>query len=528
MKLKMETPYRELTKKYSNPSKHQYMISELIDNSIGSWKNKKLSRELKIELIINSKDGFIQCTDNAAGMDEETLGNSVRMNKENNNKNDMNMYGVGLKNCAFWLGKDLKIETNDGFSSHETEISISKIEDSDLDKTIEWEVKKGKKIGEGTTVNISNIYPQRILKNPKKIETYIKDFWSTKYMKYLDKGTSINIIFIDENGEETFLKIPPKIIKTQIIPFPEIQTFLNIIKKNDETPRILKNIKEDAQEKASKGEKLEFNYEIPFKACKNCKLDFTFGIQEQFDKTTNETRDYKKNFGLTTFQGGRAINVAPTNPLSFGEYTRSNIKRVYGFVELGDFFQPDNNKQDFIFGNLKEPFQKLIDDIGRDLLIIANSVFDTIGKKVNTFVKENGDNTIKKLGHHLDNKTNISWEITKTGAKTIMFKDISVTIEQMSSGDNGDEESFISSKIVNNNKKEIHVKYNAAHQIWKPITNNNSSIDVKNVLYPLVAILGVSNLALEHNLVSDILGQKDIDNKDYLSIISSITKAVIK
>ena len=532
MKLKMETPYRELTKKYANPSKHHYMLSELIDNSIGSWQDKKVSGKLKIELRIDSKNGIITCTDNAAGMSEEVLGNSVRMSKENVG-NNMNMYGVGMKNCAFWLGKDLKIETNDGIYAHETEISISKIKEEDLDKTIEWEVKKGNKIGIGTIVTISNIYPQRLIHRPDAIEKYINDFWSTKYMKYLKDGVSIGIIFIDKDSVNYFFDITSKEIKTQTIPEDEINSFVNYLEKSNEHTRILHGIKEHAKDKALAGQELEFTYKVPFKEYKNCILEFTFGIQEQYSKTTNEGRVYKNNYGLTTFQGGRAINVAPTNPLPLGEYIRSNIKRVYGFVELGDVFKPDNNKQNFIFGsdesgNVDREFKMLLKDMGKDLLIIADAVFYTIGKNVDTSKKANSENTKIKLGTSLNTKTNIPWEITKIGAKTQMFNDISVTIEQMSSGNDGDRDAFIYSEILDNNPKNILVKYNASHQIWKPISNNSSTIDIQNVLYPLVAILGISNAALKYQLVSDILGKTIIDNDDFISMISSITKVVMK
>ncbi|MCK5867418.1 MAG: hypothetical protein KAG14_03385, partial [Mycoplasmataceae bacterium] len=68
--------------------------------------------------------------------------------------------------------------------------------------------------------------------------------------------------------------------------------------------------------------------------------------------------------------------------------------------------------------------------------------------------------------------------------------------------------------------------YNVDHAIWKPLTNDNNAIDLKVVLYPLVAIMGLSELAFRKNLLKEWTGMEDED--DYLDTMKNIANFGMK
>ena len=263
-------------------------------------------------------------------------------------------------------------------------------------------------------------------------------------------------------------------------------------------------------------------------------LEFTLGIQKQIKKTNNESKDYKRFYGITTFQNDRGINVAPMNPLQLGEYIRTSIKRTYGFIELGNIFKPDNNKQDFIFGNeeygnLNEEFKTLLKKIGVDLSIISDIVHNLIGSEVIVKDEKNNPHASKQLSNALNTKTNAEWTITPNGGDINFWNvnGLDIKIIQVSCTNSDDKNYFIHAENIDGDINKILITYNTNHQIWKPISNNNSTIDVKTVLYPLIAIIGISHLAIKFPKIANKMGCLD-SSKSYLEIMNQITKVVIK
>lgn len=532
-RFKMHTSYNELLNKSTNPSKAEVMLSELIDNSIGSAQKEGTLNNLEILLEINAINMNIICNDNANGMNKEELGNSVRLTKPISG-NKMNMYGVGMKNCAFWFGKDLKIESNKNGKSFQTSVYISELSEKEKEKGVEWDVSSGKRKNNGTTITISKIYAKNMIPNQKTIDNYIKDFWSPKYTRYIKKGVIIKIKYVDKLGKEYTNYIEENIVPTQIIPKDKIDKFIELLNKNNDVPKILKGIKEMAIEKAEKEQELIFDFRIPWDSMDNKILEFTLGIQKQIKKTNNESKDYKRFYGITTFQNDRGINVAPMNPLQLGEYIRTSIKRTYGFIELGNIFKPDNNKQDFIFGNeeygnLNEEFKTLLKKIGVDLSIISDIVHNLIGSEVIVKDEKNNPHASKQLSNALNTKTNAEWTITPNGGDINFWNvnGLDIKIIQVSCTNSDDKNYFIHAENIDGDINKILITYNTNHQIWKPISNNNSTIDVKTVLYPLIAIIGISHLAIKFPKIANKMGCLD-SSKSYLEIMNQITKVVIK
>lgn len=226
----------------NNPTYPFLMISELIDNSISSFDNHygvdKWEEKLRINIdfYFNKKqtriihgtkaetNSYIKVVDNAFGMDEATLIDAVRLNKKNTTSiSTKNRHGRGLKQCAFYFGADLDIETwNDNNEISNIKLSTSVFDSSDevTLETFSLGQNDLEHIDErGTAIVINNIYSNKSftdLKYNKLIEAisyrYIKlikagkmEIWYTddiknEYSKFTNKQeTDEHIEIVNEN-----------------------------------------------------------------------------------------------------------------------------------------------------------------------------------------------------------------------------------------------------------------------------------------------------------------------------------------
>ncbi|ATZ18981.1 hypothetical protein ESOMN_v1c05990 [Williamsoniiplasma somnilux] len=525
MKKQMQTPYASLLAKKNDPSKPYYMISELIDNSIASWDDNKMKQSLKIEILIDNVNKKIELVDNAFGMSEDELANSIKLNLETPG-NKLNMFGVGMKNCAFWFGKDLTIisKKNNSKIAYKTEILISKI--SDINDVVTWEVEKYKGDITGTKIIIENIYAERIIQK-SVLEKDIIPILKSKYCKYIsEKGVGIDIKFVDARSNQKFsYEIDSEAYISQVISEKFKIKFLENVENYIKKPKILKGLKAKVIEKVENNDPLDFEFVI--QRFDN-DIHFRFGILSQGSVGQDEVKQFKKMYGLTTFQNGRAININNVNAIELGEYTRTNIKRVYGQVELGHIFRPDNNKQAFNFGENEEDFKELIKDIGSDLLELANCVKVTIGNEMR-IKNGNTKSTANKIEKTLNHKTNLNFAINNNEIVFIdNIKNFKIEIEEVTESDKNAPYYFVRAE----NKefepvRHIKITFNINHPIWKPLTLGNK-IDLKEVLYPLISVIGISNLIFDDKLLQYIIGSKTTGKADLEDVLNKIARYLIK
>lgn len=95
-----------------------YAIGEFVDNSISSYlRNRKLLEErtrgyqLVIQVYIDERSGSLVIEDNAAGIDQDEIPRALRTGNPPEDRDFLNLHGVGMKAAAFWWGECLKIET---------------------------------------------------------------------------------------------------------------------------------------------------------------------------------------------------------------------------------------------------------------------------------------------------------------------------------------------------------------------------------------------------------------------------------
>ena len=186
------------------------MISELIDNSISSFDNyygtEEWGEKLEIEVdfyfgekkttkIIhgtkNSINSYIRVTDNAFGMNELKLLEAIRLNKKNKeSKSNMNRHGRGLKQCAFYFGSDLEIETwdeKDNFSKIEIPTSIHNPEGEVTLESYRIGINDFESLKKrGTSILIKKIHSNRVL-SPNRFKELI-DAISFRYIRLIKSG----------------------------------------------------------------------------------------------------------------------------------------------------------------------------------------------------------------------------------------------------------------------------------------------------------------------------------------------------
>lgn len=238
------------------PYKNFIMLAELIDNSISSFENKYgdewkevLDMEINIDFegeIVESdkpelnykyiKDSKIVVTDNGFGMENEfddpielALKKSLVLDNPNQRSSDKNVFGRGMKQCAYFFGQDLKVKTSNG---KETYIAEQIFTDENIQLVTPYRIMP-RKIepveSKGTKIEISNIYEDSAFKDDafKNIVNSLE--W--RYINYIKKDNQklrIKYTFKGNDG---------KVVEGEFQPKKEIK--LNIDSKIKE--KLLKN-----------------------------------------------------------------------------------------------------------------------------------------------------------------------------------------------------------------------------------------------------------------------------------------------
>ena len=538
-KITMKTPYSSLVGKKNNPSNNYLMLSELIDNSIGSWKESEFSENiLKVKIFLDMENLEITAIDNAAGMNKKQLEESVKLNKEKTG-NVLNMFGVGMKNAAFWYGKDLFIYSSTGKKTLETSVVIS--QKNDLSLPVEWEVteSKTKILGHGTKIIIGALHEDRNI-TPNQFEKLVK-ILSKKYENYLE-GEMVEITIEYKKDSNTDLKVN----KLVSLPTPaqeidaklsaevvkQINVYYDTFKRSNEI-KYLKGIQEKAIEAAVNNERMEFWFILDIKgplAKEGSPVALKIGIQQ-------EAKTFDDLYGVTTFQSDRAINFAPENALPLGEKIRTNIKRVYASLELGDVFRPDNNKYAFNYGVYEEDFLDIIATIGKEILPLADAMFNVYSTRRSVKKGNTGPQKAKVANMVAAKiKDDVMFSMSAKGG-SFTFKSPEgkykfYIIEKSITNQNADAY-FITAKEIVKEENSFKIEFNIDHPIWKPLMTSaaeggTNKISVKTVIYPLVAIIGISSIGMNTKIISELLGKNSIDLTSYAQLISEVAKKTFK
>lgn len=532
--------YGDLISKKNNQNKHYFLLSELIDNSISSWdKNKKSNNEeLNIKIIPNLKDNTIICIDDAYGMNQKDLEDSIRQNnfKEGN---VINKFGVGMKNCVWYFGQDLEIWTK---SEEENEVLYTSIKASENDpnQPIKWIVEENhhdnddwKLESRGTKIKISNCWEGRI---PKEHvwKNEIIEILSRKFYYWIKRGVNIHIIGINGYGNKFDIsnkRIEAQEIKSQVIPKECVKKFRELCEEFLVDLDILdSNTVNEIVSKGCNGEPIEFS--IYHKIGSKGPFKFDFGVQKQLQNNSKSEEGYRKLYGIGTMQKDRYINIPNVN-VEEGQkwdYTRKNIKRMWGLVDFGDEFKIDNNKKSFDFENDLEEWEIFKTKIGRDLLKICDVVKQTLdGNKRSKVVPNNDIESNKQNARYLsskaEDKQNIHWSYDESNESyNLFYYDYHVIIYENSLSI--DDESYFFVDYQYTGDKEFSIFFNANHNVLKPLVENSEN-DFNKSFLPLIAMFGILNAYIDTKITNDFF-ERIWPNKDnsFKGLMNEILKSL--
>ncbi len=310
------------------------MISELIDNSISSF-SKTLNTNKEINITIDKVDGTFVIRDNAYGMDERTLDNAINVGNKHNIKkdSDMNIYGIGMKQSAFYLARKLEIFTRfrEDYQLLNLEIDLDYLEKHKKGQ-IEYHIKDLSKTNDnikyhfGTTIKLSKIRKGKFKYGSIEAFNYLISCLGWRYKNFL-KDISINVEFIysKEKGiKPYFAKVKPLFPKFENLNYwnKKIHDINDYNQKLNNNFGSLNQTKEgnDFKEKLFKNQDLKWSIEVPFKD----DLGITRIIKGQigvllyrFAESKKGHKSYKKYKGLTIFQNKRAIKCGPNDKNNF-------------------------------------------------------------------------------------------------------------------------------------------------------------------------------------------------------------------
>ena len=201
-------------------------IGELVDNSLGSFENKKVKKALKkiyknpileVEIHRDIKNNTLIIKDNAGGISEKDLDRALEIGVPPDDATGMNEFGVGMKMASFWFAKRWRIVTKALGERNEKEIifDVDEIERDQLD-----EVEVVPTINLSKDISYTHIYLEKIYPDhfPSAGQTLlkIKDHLSSMYRRQLTNG-SMNLIWIENDSEEKLVYDYPQILNMQYV-----------------------------------------------------------------------------------------------------------------------------------------------------------------------------------------------------------------------------------------------------------------------------------------------------------------------
>lgn len=245
------------------PYKHFIMIAELIDNSISSFENKfsdewsdileiDINIDFRGQIVKSSKDdldfsyvdkSFIEVKDNGFGMENEyndpidlVLKKSLILDNPNQRQSDKNVFGRGMKQCAYFFGQDLSVETSNGKQKFIAQQLFTKEDISLVTPYRIFPIEVENPNPRGTRILIENIYDDRIFSANTFDEIVNSLEW--RYINYLQKDNkkmSIRFSFFDNKGDKREGEFQPeKEVKLVIDESIKTRLLVNGIKSFEE------------------------------------------------------------------------------------------------------------------------------------------------------------------------------------------------------------------------------------------------------------------------------------------------------
>lgn len=519
-------------------------LAEFIDNSISSYQGPDKDNPgevdgLEINIIYDYRENNnakIIIEDNANGMNEEELVNSMQPSDRANKKDThMNQYGVGMKLGIFWNGEDgIVYSKKKGCKEYYTELrthgktgeAVSVESYLSNDNVIKYD--------SGTTVIIERVYRKNKLTTRNGLDDIelITLALGWRYNKLLSKNES------DKKGMKIKLFVKPSDKRAQpkqifIQPFSiwpysfseferkyknksdyNFDLFLNeynktiqdLISDNSNNDLLIKFANKFLNNEELFDEETLIFTDLDTNIKKEAKLKFGVISPNAIIKGSS----YTKMSGLTTYHVNRAINHGPNlgnkdnDAIPFQTKNKGSVgdttdRRLYGEINLTGIEKPNRNKSSFMWNpegenTINEKLNKIFSQLSpllKTLVSFENDykqVSKTTKDEISTITKYsrtalNDDFVTSKVEMCYETqKEETCYFFEKYGIKFFIIEEEGI-------------DKFIETKKIGN---DIIIKYDYNHDFWKPFIYEKNTDQLRGkTIYPLILLIALCNDSIE-------------------------------
>ncbi|AHI53822.1 hypothetical protein SSABA_v1c04130 [Spiroplasma sabaudiense Ar-1343] len=425
------------------------MISELVDNSLGSLGNNIYKGKHFIEIIIKRKENReydLIIIDNCGGIDAREIDNVMTYGDRKDYKEPFfNVFGVGLKRAAIWSGTGMQI-----FSKHESggfELNFDFYEEINgkinmnsenreysymrNDPDINFILNPSRKVVYGTKIVFKNLIRDKDNKYNDNNLFHLENYLGWRYSKYIkNDNIEISLSELNENNdviEDGILNHESKIVRPSAPAFENFGIFYNFLEKKYANLHLTKNdvlnfIKDKTKNEFDKVEDREFIFDLLHNELDLCieqefkykdkilkeevSLPFKIGMTtfKNIKYPTRVFNNYKEVMGISLYQADRALEHGPNleNNKKFQNRLLDNFHRqnkgsgktwntrIIGEINLDNYIKlvySQNKEAESALGTIKDQF-RIKDDVW---IKFSDKMIEICDKVYGNFFREYND-----------------------------------------------------------------------------------------------------------------------------------------
>ena len=550
--------YRDYLKLSQVNTKAYLMLSELIDNSISSMENHYKGQKwreklhIKIELDFSTpttgkaelhsisvypKD-FLKVSDNAYGMDADTLRGAMKLNNINEKSiSTKNAHGRGLKQSGFFFGCDLIVNTNNGKNSLNMNLKLSSQES--LDSRIIFNLEESTLEKRGTTVYIANVNAKNRL--TETAWGHVKSALWERYKKHLSNNNdhemkiSYKVNFPAHSEENEITGSDEKI--TPVLSVFDEEKIDMVVKNSEKAFNNLVKRKSDEIDIDTAYESFEAIKELLLSSKLNSNVLFEFEHPVLFNEKVIPMRFWmleKSNAkfrGIRVYEGKRAILHGPIVQGQLSTYlewynttlrTGSTINRFAGEFDISECgLKTTTDKSTFEASQeVKDKMNKQIMTVWEifDIFVIQARSEEKRQKGFGTSYRESSKIEAIFGSKYANEKVSFISHNTKTDLTEveITFDDNDVWVFKIGINKKPGAKKIFT-KQINEDANELEIIANTGNMFWKKIDNMAKTSFSSELVQPLCILIGMQYISTHKKM-----GNSDLDAIEMLNMNTGI------
>ncbi len=196
-------------------------LGEFVDNSLGSFLDKKNQKRLKkihndfkliVDITRDKEKQTITIKDNAAGIHDDELDRALKIGNPPADASGLNEFGIGMKMSAFWFSKKWTITTTALGEPFVKQIifDVDEIEKNELNHVESIEISRASEDEHWTEITLETMYPEHFPGGGSTLGK-INDHLSSMYRRFTKNG-KLELTFFDGNKDNKLIYKHPKIL----------------------------------------------------------------------------------------------------------------------------------------------------------------------------------------------------------------------------------------------------------------------------------------------------------------------------